>query len=31
VRLSPPLVFTKEQADTAVRILDEALSAGGLS
>ena len=29
VRLSPPLVLTKEQADTAVRILDEALS--GLS
>jgi 4-aminobutyrate aminotransferase len=31
VRLSPPLVFTKEQADIAVRILDETLSAGGLS
>ena len=27
IRLSPPLVLTKEQADTAVRILDEALSA----
>ena len=31
VRLSPPLVFTKEQADIAVRILDESLSADGLS
>ena len=27
IRLSPPLVLTKDQADTAVRILDEALSA----
>lgn len=27
VRLSPPLVLTKEQADTAIRILDEALTA----
>ena len=27
IRLSPPLVLTKEQADTAVRILDEALAA----
>ena len=27
IRLSPPLVLTKEQADTAVRILDEALTA----
>ena len=27
LRLSPPLVLTKDQADTAVRILDEALSA----
>jgi 4-aminobutyrate aminotransferase len=27
VRLSPPLVLTTDQADTAVRILDEALSA----
>jgi len=26
IRLSPPLVLTKEQADAAVRILDEALS-----
>ena len=26
IRLSPPLVLTKAQADTAVRILDEALS-----
>jgi 4-aminobutyrate aminotransferase len=26
IRLSPPLVLTKEQADTAVRILDEALT-----
>jgi 4-aminobutyrate aminotransferase len=26
IRLSPPLVLTKDQADTAVRILDEALS-----
>jgi 4-aminobutyrate aminotransferase len=27
VRLSPPLVLTKEQADTAIRIIDEALTA----
>ena len=27
IRLSPPLVLTKDQADTAIRILDEALSA----
>jgi 4-aminobutyrate aminotransferase len=27
IRLSPPLVLSKDQADTAVRILDEALSA----
>jgi 4-aminobutyrate aminotransferase len=27
IRLSPPLVLTKDQADTAVGILDEALSA----
>jgi 4-aminobutyrate aminotransferase len=27
IRLSPPLVLTKDQADTAVRILDEALVA----
>jgi 4-aminobutyrate aminotransferase len=27
IRLSPPLVLTKEQADTAVRLLDESLSA----
>ena len=27
IRLSPPLVLTKEQADTAIRILDEALTA----
>jgi 4-aminobutyrate aminotransferase len=27
LRFSPPLVLTKDQADTAVRILDEALSA----
>ena len=26
IRLSPPLVFTREQADIAVRILDECLS-----
>ena len=26
IRLSPPLVLTRDQADTAVRILDEALS-----
>ncbi len=25
IRLSPPLVITKEQAETAVRILDDAL------
>ena len=29
LRLSPPLVLTKEQADTAVRILDESLTAIG--
>ena len=27
IRLSPPLVLTKDQADTAVRILDQALTA----
>ena len=27
IRLSPPLVLTRDQADTAIRILDEALSA----
>jgi 4-aminobutyrate aminotransferase len=27
IRLAPPLVFTRQQADTAVEILDEALSA----
>jgi 4-aminobutyrate aminotransferase len=27
IRLCPPLVLTKEQADTALRILDEALGA----
>ena len=27
IRLSPPLVLTRDQADTAVRILDEALTA----
>ena len=27
IRLSPPLVLTKEQADTAIKILDEAISA----
>jgi len=26
IRLSPPLVLTKEQADIALRILDEALT-----
>ena len=26
IRLSPPLVITREQAQTAVRILDEALA-----
>ena len=26
IRLSPPLVLTREQADTAVRIFDEALT-----
>jgi len=26
IRFSPPLVLTREQADTAVRIFDEALS-----
>jgi 4-aminobutyrate aminotransferase len=26
IRLAPPLVVTKEEADTAVRILDEALA-----
>jgi 4-aminobutyrate aminotransferase len=29
IRLSPPLVLTKEQADTAVGILDQALTALG--
>jgi 4-aminobutyrate aminotransferase len=29
LRLSPPLVLTKEQADTAVRIIDESLEALG--
>jgi 4-aminobutyrate aminotransferase len=29
IRLSPPLVLTKEQADTAVGILDQALTAIG--
>jgi 4-aminobutyrate aminotransferase len=29
VRLSPPLVLTTQQADTALEILDEALSAVG--
>jgi 4-aminobutyrate aminotransferase len=29
IRLSPPLVLTKEQADTALRVLDEALTAIG--
>jgi len=27
IRLSPPLVLTKEQADTAIYILDEAIGA----
>ena len=27
IRISPPLVLTKAQADTAVRILDECLTA----
>jgi 4-aminobutyrate aminotransferase len=31
IRLSPPLVLTKQQADTAVRILDEALTSVGSS
>ena len=26
IRFSPPLVLTSEQADTAVRIMDEALT-----
>ena len=30
IRLSPPLVLTKEQADTAITILDEAIGAVGL-
>jgi 4-aminobutyrate aminotransferase len=30
IRLSPPLVLTKEQADTALKILDQALSAVGV-
>jgi 4-aminobutyrate aminotransferase len=30
IRLSPPLVLTTEQADTALRLLDEALSAVGV-
>jgi 4-aminobutyrate aminotransferase len=29
IRLSPPLVLTKEQADTAIKILDEAMGAVG--
>ena len=29
IRLSPPLVLTQEQADTALRVLDEALTAIG--
>ncbi len=29
IRLSPPLVLTKEQADTAIHILDEAIGAEG--
>jgi 4-aminobutyrate aminotransferase len=29
IRLSPPLVLTKEQADTAIKILDEAIGAIG--
>jgi len=30
IRLSPPLVLTTEQADTALRLLDEALTAIGV-
>ena len=30
IRLSPPLILTKEQADTAITILDEAIGAVGL-
>jgi 4-aminobutyrate aminotransferase len=30
IRLSPPLVLAKEQADTAIKILDEAIGAVGL-
>jgi 4-aminobutyrate aminotransferase len=30
IRLCPPLVLTKEQADTALRLLDEALTAVGV-
>ena len=30
VRFSPPLVLTREQADTAVRIFDEALTEVGV-
>src|SRR5688572_30196357 len=30
IRLSPPLILTKEQADTAIKILDEAIGAVGL-
>jgi 4-aminobutyrate aminotransferase len=30
IRLSPPLVLTKDQADTALRLLDEALTAVGV-
>jgi 4-aminobutyrate aminotransferase len=30
IRLSPPLVLTRAEADTAVRILDEALTEGGM-
>jgi 4-aminobutyrate aminotransferase len=29
IRLSPPLVLTNEQADTAIKILDEAMGAVG--
>jgi 4-aminobutyrate aminotransferase len=30
IRISPPLILTKEQADTAIKILDEAIGAVGL-